>query len=110
MPPGTLRPWTRLRHRQIDHLAMEGLDVQRIAAKQAPGQCVMDMRFDCSGAVERLTQADHPSVGVDTDPEHVGELFGPERFDGRDLHSMSSPGVHRPRALTGLFCSARLYH
>jgi hypothetical protein len=48
-----------LRHREVEHLAMQRLDVQRVAAKQPPSECVMDVRLDCPGTVEGLAEADH---------------------------------------------------
>ena len=43
-----------LRHRQVQHFAMEVLDPQRVLAQQACGQRVMDVRLDRAGPVERF--------------------------------------------------------
>ena len=61
------------------------LDAQRVAAEETPAQRVVDVRLDRAGAVEGLAEADHAGVGVDADPEDVGELLGAEGFDGGDL-------------------------
>ena len=59
------------------------LDVQRVAPEQAPGERVVDVRLDGAGAVEGLAEADDAGVGVDADPEDVGELLRPQRLDSK---------------------------
>ena len=46
--------------------------------------------FDGLRQEERLAEADEPLVGVDAQPEEVGELLEPDRFDGGDLHGRAS--------------------
>ena len=41
---------------------------------KAPRQRIVDMRLDGAGAIEGLAQADHAGIGVDADPDDVGEL------------------------------------
>src|SRR5450631_4363900 len=79
----------RLRHRQVDHLLVERLDVQRIAANQSIGQRFVDVRFDSPGAVERFAKTDRAAVGMNTDPQHVRELFGSQCFESSDFHQWS---------------------
>src|SRR4051794_41721814 len=70
---------------------MDRLDVQRIAAEQAAGKGVVDLGLDCAGAVEGFTESDHARVGVDAHPDDVGEFFGAQRLDRRDLHGNTPP-------------------
>ena len=79
-------PGAGLRHRQVQHLAVQRLDVQRISPEKPPGQRGVQMRFDRTGAVERLAEPDHAGIGVDADPEDVGELLRPQRLESDDLH------------------------
>ena len=76
----------RLRHRQVDHLLVERLDMQRIAADQSICQRFVDVRFDRPRAVERFAKTDRAAVGMNTDPQHVRELFGPQCFESSDFH------------------------
>ena len=66
---------------------MQRFDVQRVAAEQACGQRVMNVRLDCAGAVEGFAEADDAGVGVHAGPDDVGKLFGAKGFDGGDLHA-----------------------
>ena len=77
---------------------MDGLDVERIAAEQAPRERIVDMRLDRARAVERLAETDDPAVGMDADPEDIGEFLGPQGFDGGDFHR-SLPGGALRRSL-----------
>ena len=70
---------------------MDRLDVQRIAAEQAAGKGVVDLRFDRAGAVEGLAETDHARVGVNAHPDDVGEFLGAQRLDRRDLHGNFPP-------------------
>src|SRR3954447_12944850 len=70
---------------------MDRLDMQRIAAEQAAGKGVVDLRFSCAGAVEGFAETDHARVGVDAHPDDVGEFFGAQRLDRRDLHGNTPP-------------------
>jgi len=62
------------------------LDVQGVAAQQAPGEHVVQVRLDGAGAVERFAQAGHAGIGLDADPQDVGELGRAQRLDAGDLH------------------------
>ncbi|MGY3650155.1 hypothetical protein ACVWW2_005446 [Bradyrhizobium sp. LM4.3] len=75
----------------VQHVAMDRLDVQRIAAEQAAGKGVVNLRFDRAGAVEGFAETDHARVGVDAHPDDVGEFLGAQRLDRRDLHGNTPP-------------------
>ena len=45
----------------------------------AAGKGVVDLRLDRAGAVEGFAETDHARVGVDADPEDVGEFLGAQR-------------------------------
>ena len=65
---------------------MDGLDAQRITPEQSAGQRVMDMCLHGAGAVEGFAKAYQPTVGMDADPDDIGELIGPECLDHGDFH------------------------
>ena len=79
----------RLRHRQVHHVAVNGLDVQRVAPQEASGKGVMDVGLDRTGAVKRFAETDDPAVGVNADPEDVRKLLGSQGLDGGDFHLLS---------------------
>ena len=68
---------------------MDRLDPQRIAAEQANSKCVVNMRLNRAGPVERLAEADNAGVGMDPGPHHVGEFLGAQCLDGGDFHGHS---------------------
>ena len=58
----------RLRHRQADHLFVERLDMQRVAANQSIRQRFVDVCFDRPCAVERFAKTNRATVGMNADP------------------------------------------
>ena len=80
----------RLRHREIDHVAVDGLDMQRIAPEKARRERLVDMRLGRAGAVERFAETDDPAVGVNADPEDVGIFLCSQGLDECDLHGLCS--------------------
>src|SRR4051794_41712101 len=85
---------------------MDRFDVQRIAAEQAAGKGVVDLSFDCAGAVKGFAETDHARVGVDAHPDDVGEFFGAQRLDRRDLHNNTPPIAGARSAVLLSFCTA----
>ena len=55
-------------------IAVDRLDLQRIAADQLGRHGLMDVGLDGSGTHEGLAEADKAFVGMQADPEQVGEL------------------------------------
>ena len=74
-------PVDGLGHRKIDHLLVERLDPQRIAAQQPPGQRVVDMRLDQFRAIEGFAKADDPGIGMNADPKDVRKFVGPQGLE-----------------------------
>ncbi len=72
--------------------------MQRIAAEEAAGQRVVDMRLDRAGAIEGLAETDHARIGVDAHPDDIGELLGSQRLDRGYLHRHPPNGFSRGRS------------
>ena len=58
---------------QREHVLPVVLEVARVAAEEERGEDVVDDRGDGAGEVVGLAEAGEAGVGVDADPEVVGE-------------------------------------
>jgi len=63
--------------------------LQRGLSEQQRRHRLVDVRLDRAGTEEGLAQPDQPLVGVDMEPEQIGELAEPDRLEARDLHGVS---------------------
>ena len=74
-----------------NEIAVNALDLQRIAADQG-GRCrLMDERLRRAGAEKGLAQADHPGIGMDPHPEEIGEFIEADCLNACDFHGSVGP-------------------
>jgi hypothetical protein len=66
------------------------------------GATVSDVGFDRAGAEERFAEPNQALVGVDVQPEQVGELAQADRLETGDLHAgVLLDGRRDPSSLSG---------
>src|SRR5439155_3445515 len=66
------------------------VDAQGVLAQQVGCRALMDVGSDGIGAEEGLAQAYRPLIGMDLDPQKIGELREQYSFDRGDPHAFSS--------------------
>ena len=69
-----------------DEVLGDAVDGERVAAEQLRRDRLVDIGLDRLRHEEGLAEPDEALVGVDAQPEEVGELLEPDGFDGGDLH------------------------
>jgi hypothetical protein len=62
------------------------VDGERAAAEKLRCRRLVDIGLDRLRREEGLAEANEALIGVDAQPDEVGELVEPDRLDGGDLH------------------------
>ena len=77
----------------LEEVPAVALDLERVLAEEIRRARFVDLSLDRRDRVEGLAQADEALVGVDADPEDVGELAETDRLDRGDFHRYRTSGT-----------------